>query len=733
MSNYKFTISNPTKRFYNDGFGIYSCVVFDDIPHKNDDIITLTGSLQELQYGLEYEVEAELIENERYGFQYKTSTGARVKKPTTQSEQRKFLRSIITDNQTDILMGVYPDIVDKVVNSNFDVDVSKVKGIGIVTWQTIKAKILDNFCISDLLIMLNPIGIKYSQIQKMLSDEPNPIRLKEVLLNNPYSLTSIHGFGFVKVDGFALKIKPESINSKSRAKAYIDYYLTHQGNGSGHTWVDIKEILVQCKKKIPEAIDAVKEVLMEEKIEPNTYVMEDHKIGLARFYKKEINCFNLIKSINDNEDREIKQDNIDESIKQANKEQGFELIDEQVAAVNKIVRSRFSVLEAKAGCGKSVSSRAVLKTFDNLNLSIGCCAFTARAAKMLEESTGYNASTIHRLLEAEEKGKFRYNIDNRLHYDVVLVDEAGMVNVSLLYSLVSALKQGATLILVGDAKQLKPISYGDMFSDIVDRPKDFNVVSLKTVMRQASKSGITVDANKIREGINPIDEMKSMVINGELQDNAYIFREDETILNEFAIQSYLKLAKKDGIDNVVIMTPYKDKRLNSAKEISIKIQEHLLGDESQFISNMGIPYKLGAKVMHIKNNSNKDIYNGDIGYITSIYKDDNNSKKCKVDFGKSVGERTYNQSEMIDLQLAYAMTVHKLQGAGIKNTIIVFDNGHTIMLNTTLFYTAMTRGKEYNITLLTPKALKNALRIDDTRRNTWSKTYIFKEDKNGED
>jgi exodeoxyribonuclease V alpha subunit len=248
-------------------------------------------------------------------------------------------------------------------------------------------------------------------------------------------------------------------------------------------------------------------------------------------------------------------------------------------------------------------------------------------------------------------------------------------------------------------------------------------------MRQAQESGILSDANKIRDGINPItsQEMAPQVVHGKAKDNTYIFRDEKGDLHDLAIAIYMKFVKNDdgNTDNVVIMTPTRNKKnMNSAESFSLRIQNKLLGHVNESINVMGDKYKLGAKVMHTRNDKEKDIYNGDIGHINFIGKTDDNKPYCTVDYGNKIGKRYYTQSEFQDLTLAYALSIHKLQGSGIKNTIIVFDDTHKIMLNNKLFYTAITRSKSKNIILSTKRAFKWGLSLDDSVRNTWPKLEL---------
>lgn len=246
-------------------------------------------------------------------------------------------------------------------------------------------------------------------------------------------------------------------------------------------------------------------------------------------------------------------------------------------------------------------------------------------------------------------------------------------------------------------------------------------------MRQAEKSGILVDANKIRENINPITEtLQPRIIHGELHDMYYMFRTNRQSLFDIAIKTFLQSVKTDGIDNVVIAVPRKQGCLNSSREINKVIQEKLLGEELKSIDGFEVTFKLGAKVMQTINDYNKNVFNGEIGYITDIGERENENKKkeeyCVVTYRDTFGKDKqieYIKKELSALDLAYAMTVHKLQGAGRKTVIGIIDNTHYQLLDNCMLYTLITRAKKRCLLLAEPQAFLQCIRTSHNRRNTW--------------
>ena len=253
---YSFKCRLVNERYYNEdsAFGVFVFHTEDDIPeydlvprnpfddlsdNSNLKMSVLAGNMQQLYIGSEYNVTATLEFNAKYhSYQYKPKTIISLV-PKTIEQQKTFLLSIITDKQADSLLAEYPNIVDEIINGKDSVDVKKLKGIGEKTYQSIKEKVLNNYIISDILILLQPLGVKYQTIKRLLMGEPNPALLKEKLIKDPYIMLDLKGFGFKTVDALALKLNPDIKNSDNRVYAFIGYYLREIGNNQGHTWVTI--------------------------------------------------------------------------------------------------------------------------------------------------------------------------------------------------------------------------------------------------------------------------------------------------------------------------------------------------------------------------------------------------------------------------------------------------------------------------------------------------------------
>ena len=474
--------------------------------------------MQQLTVGQEYDVEAELVFNKKYkSYQYKPYVVIS-KRPSTREEQEKFLHALLTNSQANALISAYPNIVNEIIEGTDNVDLQNVKGIGYATYERIKDMVLSNYVISDILSLLQPLGVSYKMIQKLLSGEPNPSLLKAQLLDNPYIMTRIRGLGFKRVDGLALKLNPQIIDSPKRAIAFVKWFLNESAETDGNTWVTVDVLEQAAKDNIPECKDAYCRLISQERQSEMLLHFDGAKVGLKRYFELETGIYDILKEIDSYSD----DWNLDaeDAVGEAEHDLGFTFTEEQRAAVRSALNRNFSCICGFAGTGKSTLLNAIVKAYKYKTVS--CCALSAKAAQRIVEATGHEASTIHRLLGWNGKS-FIHDNNNPLAADVVILDEASMVNVELFYDLIRAVKPGGRLIVCGDNRQLPPIGAGNVFSDVLDKTNVFNILMLTKVMRQALDSGILMDANKIRMGINPIKEPELKIVSGKREDEHEAF------------------------------------------------------------------------------------------------------------------------------------------------------------------------------------------------------------------
>lgn len=739
----KFKATITYEKYYNSDttWGCYLFATEDEIPHfttetkidlpfedrkavnPNRKLSSLAGKMQELVVGGEYMIKATYKCDKTYGHQYNPiSVYALI--PQTRESQLMFLQSIISPWLAENLINAYPNVVNDVANGTLkEIDYDLVKGVREFTWNKIKDKIINNYLISDIITMLKPLGVTYTMIKKLLTDEPNPALLKQQLEDNPYIITKIPNVGFKKADDLALKLKPELINSTERLVAFIKYYFTDLGESKGHTWCSVKILKSAISNNVPECADKVDWLL-----ENNEFLhIADDKVGLKYYYDIEMQIYNLLLEKSKKQTFiNISDEQIEQAIKHAEEEQGFEYVIEQLDTIKDSLHRTISLITGKAGTGKTSIMRAIVKAYTENQFTMTASALSAMAAQRITEATTFPAMTIHRTLGCVGLNDFTFNKDNHMITSVAFLDEGSMVNASLFLHWLEAIDDNTRIIISGDHKQLPPIGFGNVFSDLIEMFDESVVSKLVKPMRQAEKSGILVDANLIRENINPISEkLQPRIIHGELQDMYYMFRTNRQSLFDIAVKTFLKSVETDGIDNVVIAVPRRKDCLNSTNELNKVIQEKLLGDVLQSISGFENEFKLGAKVMQTVNDYDKNVFNGEIGYITEIGERFEGKKKeeyCVVTYTDIFGKDKlieYTKKELTALDLAYAMTVHKLQGAGRKIVIGIIDNTHHQLLDNCMLYTLLTRAKKRCLLLAEPQAFLQCISTSHNKRNTW--------------
>ena len=491
---YKFKIIPQAEVYYNEDscWGVYNFTTQDDIPEfygfvgdnpfsdelfvnkKLPKVSAIVGNMQRLYIGNEYNCTATLIYNSKYNkWQYKPIT-INSDIPKSLEQQKVFLKTLLNEKQVETILSVYPNIVEELTKGTAQVDLSKLKGIGEKTWTKIKNRVVDNYVISDILILLQPLGITYKMISKLLMSEQNPALLKQKLLDNPYIMTKIKGLGFKKVDDLALKLNTALRISDKRTYAFLKFYFNNQGNTYGHTWNYVYEVENAVRDNIGECLDIFKKII-ENCVENNNNTFlyyNNDRLGLRKTYNIEKNIIDILVGQKEYYNSLNKKIDIQNSIQQTEKELSFQLTEEQKHIVEQSLNNNVIFISGKAGCGKSTISRAILNAYKQAGYSVSACALSAKAAQRITEATGFKATTIHKLLglTPDSNGNI-----NQIETDVLFVDECSMINIELFEELLSATKDGVRLIFVGDNMQLPPIGFGNPFSDLLKMKDKFAV------------------------------------------------------------------------------------------------------------------------------------------------------------------------------------------------------------------------------------------------------------------
>lgn len=758
----------PIRELYYNEQNFYSISVIEldeELPGTEKDKINnkyttkLVGRSVPLSTSSKYKVTAKFIFNEKYGYQYEIVSIKPIVSEESQSTlNNSYLQAIITPNQYETLNNAYPNIVQNLLDDpNFEPDYTKLKGIKQKSWEKIREKILKYQQIGDILALLVPLGVSSNMIDKLVSYEPNVDILKTKLKSNPYEFTRIQGFGFLTVDKLALKINPDLATSSFRVAACTRHVLEEEAM-NGYLWVSIQDFGKDFCKIIPpgapefnECFKHVKDLIQVEREltkDNNSTLLHvvDDVIGLQKYYNIEESIWKYLKRLNDTTNYEPNR-SLEEAIEETNNyfstaDRRVELTDEQISAIKSTIENKVVIITANAGAGKTVCIKGILNLFKNYN--VATAALSGKAARRIEEATGVPSNTIHRLLEWQVDGGFARNEDNPLNVDLIILDECSMIDDVLLLNLLKAMPAEAKLVLVFDDAQLSPIGAGSPAKDLLSSNLCIN--RLTKIHRQAESSGIKLDANKIRKNQDiftdediDYDEfgnrfITSPVIHGADKDmEIYMYTDSKMSQDKIFQQAYDLyfdlLRENDGnVDKVTIVVPKKD-GVNSTRNFNNRIQERLLGREpSELViketdDGKYKVFKKGARVIQRNvNDYERNVMNGEIGIIENI-----SEKFCTLNFDN--GEKIVQMPKplMRNMELAYAITVHSMQGSECENVIAILDNSHYILLDCALFYTAVTRAQKKCYLLMQPSAYKNALLKNKTERRTYLKD-IIKED-----
>jgi exodeoxyribonuclease V alpha subunit len=395
---------------------------------------------------------------------------------------------------------------------------------------------------------------------------------------------------------------------------------------------------------------------------------------------------------------------------------GIELTGRQKEAVTLAASSKVLIITGGPGTGKTTIITAILRIFGQLKLRILLAAPTGRAAKRMSEATGYEAKTIHRLLEySPKKGGFKRDLDYPLEVDVLIIDEASMIDTLLMFHLLKAIPTQTHLILVGDVDQLPSVGPGNVLKDIIESGI-FTVVRLTEIFRQAQGSMIIVNAHRVNQGMFPV--LRENYKN-EIKDFYFIHEENpEKVLDKVITFCSERIPEHFGFHptrDIQVMTPM-HKGVIGVSNLNIELQKRL-NPEGPYVTYGSRIFRLGDKVMQIVNNYEKEVFNGDIGWVVRI---DQEEKELTVEFDSRV--ISYDYSELDELVLAYAISVHKSQGSEYPAIILPVATQHYVLLQRNLIYTGITRAKKLVVLIGTKKALAIAIKNNKPQLRF---TYLF--------
>lgn len=585
----------------------------------------------------------------------------------------------------------------------------QVHGIGRDRMKKIKDSWLKQKDVKEIMIFLQGCGVSAAYAVKIYKEYGNESigKVKE----NPYCLADdVFGIGFKMADAIAFKLG-YSQNDMRRCKAGVVYTLNQLSN-SGHCYADRDQLikyacdLLQVDERLVD--EAISVLLFDEAL-----IDDDDAIFLPMFYHSEIGVANKIKTLLRNKTDNLLDGSFD--IRRISEQTGIDYDDVQVDAIKQALTSKVMVLTGGPGVGKTVTTKGIICALEEKNKTILCAAPTGRAAKRMSEATGREAMTIHRLLEYSHDGFVR-NKDNPLTGDVLIIDESSMIDISLMNALIKAIPKKMRLILVGDIDQLPSVGAGNVLRDIIDS-RVVPVIRLTRIFRQALSSRIVTNAHRVNHGEMPD------ITNGKDADFFFLNEDDpERAAGKIVdlVSNRLPHAYGYSIDDIQVLVPMKNSPVG-VTNLNIVLQE-ALNPEGECLTVGSNKFRPGDKVMQIRNNYDKNVFNGDIGTVKAI---DIEERTMTVMFDKEVD---YESGEFSELVLSYACTIHKSQGSEYPVVIMPLLMSHYIMLQRNLVYTGITRAKKLCIIIGSKKALAMAVKNESvSKRNTRLKERLNEE------
>ena len=670
-----------------------------------DDLVTLVGNLLEVPAGSVLLCEGEWRVDKRYGQQFQCETWEEVM-PATAYGLEKYLGS-------GLVKGIGPKFA-KLIVGHFGTDtievietdierLYEVPGIGKKRVEKIRESWEKQKDIKNVMLFLQGFGVSTAYAAKIYRQygKESIDKVKE----NPYRLADdIWGIGFKTADGIARKMGYE-MNDERRLRSGLIYTLNQLAD-EGHCYAE-EEQLIATAKQMLEADEECIRTAMTHAIETEDLMLDGTAIYLPPFYYAECGTANRLNAlVHTKEAGSIFTARFD--LAKLQRETGIEYDDVQVEAIRQAIASKVMVLTGGPGTGKTTTTKAIIAALQSAGMRILLAAPTGRAAKRMSEATGMEAKTIHRLLEYNPQDGYKRNDENPLEGDALIVDECSMIDIILMNNLTKALPTKMRLVLVGDIDQLPSVGAGNVLRDIIDSGV-IPVVRLTRIFRQAQSSRVVMSAHAINRGCFPD------ISNGQHTDFFFMKQEEpekvaETIVS--LVRDRLPKAYRQPTANIQVLTPMQ-RGVVGAANLNMALQQALNHNTAALVRG-GYTFKEGDRVMQLRNNYDKDIYNGDLGYVRSV---DMEERTLTVDFDGQMVE--YEASELDELTLAYATTIHKSQGSEYPIVVMPVLMTHYVMLQRNLIYTGITRAKKICVLVGQTKALAYAIHnMKVLKRNT---------------
>lgn len=669
-----------------------------------NDLVTLVGNLLEVPVGSVLLCRGEWKVDKRYGSQFVAATWEETMPATVYGIEKylgsglvkgigpRFARAIVQRFGTETI-----DIIETEIERLYEVPNIGRKRVAKIRESWEKQKDIKN-----VMLFLQGYGVSTAYAAKIYREygKESIDKVRE----NPYRLADdIWGIGFKTADGIAAKMGYEKEDPR-RCRSGILYTLG-QLSDEGHVYAG-EEQLVKTAGQLLEAGETAIRDTLAGMLQAEDLILDKDAIYLPPFYHAECGTSRRLRDLAESTGRSLFDGLFDPSSLTA--ETGIEYDEVQLAAIRQAVTSKVMVLTGGPGTGKTTTTQGIIAALKKAGLRVLLAAPTGRAAKRMSEATGMEAKTIHRLLEYNPQDGYKRNDENPLEGDALIVDECSMIDILLMNNLLKAVPVGMRLVFVGDIDQLPSVGAGNVLRDIIDSQR-IPVVRLVRIFRQAQKSRIVMNAHTINQGRFPDTS------NGRDTDFFFMREDDperaaETIVR--LVKERLPRAYRESPDRIQVLTPMQ-RGVVGAANLNLLLQQ-ALNPSGPSLGRGGYTYRQGDRVMQLRNNYDKDVFNGDLGYIREV---DTEDRMLTVDFdGKKV---EYDVTELDELTLAYATTIHKAQGSEYPIVVMPVLMTHFVMLQRNLIYTGITRAKKICVLIGAMKALAYAVRdMSVLKRNT---------------
>ncbi len=667
------------------------------------DLVTLTGSLLDVPVGSVLLCEGQWKVDARYGQQFVVESWEEVM-PATIYGIEKYLGS-------GLVKGIGPAYARAIVSrfglETLDVienDIERlleVPRLGRKRMEKIRESWEKQKDIKEVMVFLQGYGVSTAYAAKIYRQyQKDSIK---TVKENPYQLADdIWGIGFKTADSIASKIGYGNSDPR-RCRSGILYTLNQLAE-EGHVYAEPEQLVTTAKELLQADEEPIRKAVAG-MIEAKDLIADNDVLYLPPFYHAENGSAKRLTTLLS----ESLFMAAEEAVPYGNQPDNGIVYDEvQQAAIRQALESKVMVLTGGPGTGKTTTTQGIIAAFKSRGMQILLAAPTGRAAKRMTEATGMEAKTIHRLLEYNPMDGYKRNDENPLEGDVLIVDECSMIDIMLFYNLMKAIPESMRLILVGDIDQLPSVGAGNVLRDIIDS-RQIPVVRLTRIFRQAQSSRIVMNAHAINAGQFP------NISNGRNTDFFFIKAEDAEAIPQLIVSLVReRLSKAYGYKpkEIQVLTPMQRGNVG-AGNLNTELQT-ALNPSGPALTRGGYTFRQGDKVMQIRNNYDKNVFNGDIGFISAV---DTSERTLSVIYDGRVIE--YDVSELDELTLAYAVTIHKSQGSEFPVVVIPVTMKHYVMLQRNLIYTGITRAKKICVLVGTTKALAYAIKQNTvSKRNT---------------